>query len=58
MWTTNHDNREQRVALERERVLVDGSRCEDDDQVAGDVDQEIQEKKKAGDADEDFGADR
>ena len=52
------DHRNQRVALERVRVLVEGGGPEEDQQVAGDMNEEIQEKGEAGDADEDLRADR
>ena len=50
--------REERVALERVRVLVEDRRPEEDHQVAGDVNDEIEEEADAGEADEDLRADR
>jgi hypothetical protein len=52
------DNREQRIPLQRVRVLVEDGRPEEDHQVAGDVNQEVKEKGDAGDADDDLRADR
>ena len=48
------DHRNQRIALERVRVLVERCRPEEDDQIAEDVDDEVDEKGEAGDADEDL----
>ena len=51
-------DRQQRIALERVRVPVEGVGPEKHQQVAGDVDDEIQEEREAGDADEQLRADR
>jgi hypothetical protein len=49
---------DERVAQQRMRVLVEEPGAEEDEQVAGDVQDQIQEKREAGDADEDLRADR
>ena len=53
------DDRQQRIALLHHiGVLVEDLRPEEDQQVSADVDQEVKEKCKAGNADEDLRADR
>ena len=46
------------LLFERVRVVVEDVGPEEDQQVAGDVDDEIEEKSEAGDADEELRADR
>ena len=65
MWTrktassSELDHRQQRIPLfQHVGVLVEDGRAEEDQEVAGDVDDEIKNKCEAGDADENFRADR
>ena len=51
------DDRQQRVAFERVGVVVEDVGSEEDQQVAGDVDDEIENEREAGDADQDLRAD-
>ena len=52
------DDRNQRIALERIRVLVEDGRAEKHHQVADDVDDQVDEQREAGHADEELHSDR
>ena len=64
MWTRKIDEQaelddgDERVALERVRVLVEERRAGEDHQVAGECGSGDEQEEKAGHADEDLRADR
>jgi hypothetical protein len=55
---SDFNDRNEGVSFERVRVRVEDGRSEEDHQVTGDVDEEIEEESDAGNPDHEFRADR